>query len=70
MAGRGLKFRAPSGCLGVQMGMSSAESLGLLMGSPGRGWSPVSGYFQNLQSDLIWQVYLKGLPDHSQGGSS
>lgn len=41
---------------------------GLFMDCAGRGWSPVTGPFQHLQSDLVWWAYLKGLPDHSQDG--
>lgn len=39
---------------------------GLFMDCAGKGWSPVTGPFQHLQSDLVWWAYLKGLTDHSQ----
>lgn len=61
----------PSGCVWVQLGVCSAESLcqqDCSMDCTGRGWSPVTGPFQHLQSDLVWWAYLQGLPDHSQDG--
>lgn len=29
-------------------------------------WSPVTGPFQDLQSDRVWWAYLQGRPDHGQ----
>lgn len=61
-----IEYRATSASPGAQKGGSPAGFLcqkEYSLAVAGMGWSPVTGFFQNLQSDQVWQAYLYGIPD-------